>query len=139
MFCQNCGKEFDGNFCPECGTPAQRLESVEQGFVPVTSEETQMPSAEEPAMVSPDLSESQSQEVRDPAGDPVSESTYTTGGVTLDAPQVPQSQMPQGAPMGQQPQQWSYSAGQPAQFPGDPMQPMGQQPPKKKHTGLIVG
>lgn len=22
MFCTNCGTEFEGNFCPECGTPA---------------------------------------------------------------------------------------------------------------------
>lgn len=21
MFCSNCGKEFDGKFCPDCGTP----------------------------------------------------------------------------------------------------------------------
>ena len=23
MFCSNCGKEFDGKFCPECGTPVK--------------------------------------------------------------------------------------------------------------------
>lgn len=22
MYCRNCGKEYSGNFCPECGTPA---------------------------------------------------------------------------------------------------------------------
>ena len=24
MKCANCGKEFEGNFCPQCGTPAQK-------------------------------------------------------------------------------------------------------------------
>lgn len=23
MFCSNCGKKFDGKFCPDCGTPVE--------------------------------------------------------------------------------------------------------------------
>ncbi|WP_349945220.1 zinc ribbon domain-containing protein [Lacrimispora sp. BS-2] len=23
MYCSNCGKKYDGSFCPDCGTPAQ--------------------------------------------------------------------------------------------------------------------
>lgn len=25
MYCSNCGKEYSGSFCPECGTPAQGI------------------------------------------------------------------------------------------------------------------
>ncbi|WP_313256630.1 zinc ribbon domain-containing protein [Lacrimispora sp.] len=25
MYCTNCGKEFDGKFCPECGTPREEV------------------------------------------------------------------------------------------------------------------
>lgn len=140
MFCQNCGKEFEGNFCPDCGTPAQRAETVDQWKAPVVPEETQTPVMEETEAPSPDLSEPRMQEAKDPAGDPVIEPTYTTGGVTLEPPQMPQGQVPPQMPIGSQtPQQWSYASGQPTQFPGDPTQPIGQQPPKKKHTGLIVG
>lgn len=28
MFCTNCGKEFDGKFCPECGTPVTTSSST---------------------------------------------------------------------------------------------------------------
>lgn len=29
MFCSNCGKEYEGNFCPACGAPAQPAAPIE--------------------------------------------------------------------------------------------------------------
>ncbi len=26
MYCNNCGKEYEGGFCPECGTSSQKIE-----------------------------------------------------------------------------------------------------------------
>ena len=69
MFCQNCGKEFEGNFCPDCGTPVQRAETVDQWKAPVVPEETQTPVMEETEAPSPDLSEPRMQEAKDPAGE----------------------------------------------------------------------
>lgn len=36
MFCRNCGKEFDGKFCPECGAAAQNdVEFIQPSQEPV--------------------------------------------------------------------------------------------------------
>ena len=32
MHCSNCGNEFEGKFCPECGAPAQQVNIPEQPF-----------------------------------------------------------------------------------------------------------
>ncbi len=26
MYCGNCGRQYEGNFCPECGTPSKKIE-----------------------------------------------------------------------------------------------------------------
>lgn len=47
MKCPKCGAEFEGKFCPECGTPAPGSQSVNQSPV-------QQPAYQTPAPVQPD-------------------------------------------------------------------------------------
>lgn len=37
MYCTNCGKEFEGKFCPECGAPANTKEASAAGKIPTVS------------------------------------------------------------------------------------------------------
>ena len=34
MYCTNCGKEFDGKFCPECGTKAIHTDNLSESTTP---------------------------------------------------------------------------------------------------------
>ncbi len=125
MICRNCGQEFDGNFCPECGMPAPQPSPE-----PVITQD-------EPAQ--PDLSDG-----------------YANNTASQPTPDVEQPFQPSspGVSLGNNPPQQPYyqnnmqgyqnAPGQPGwnnqPQPGQPWNngPMGQ-PPKKKHTGLIIG
>lgn len=119
MTCQNCGHEFEGKFCPNCGTKAPQQ--------PVT------PPAATDFQPTPDVGQGY-QTPADPSGAPV--------GGTPDSnwqqpdPSQTYTQSPYAQPAYSQ-QQYSQQPGwnQQTQWQGTP----DGQPPKKKHTGLIIG
>ena len=46
MICKNCSAEFDGKFCPDCGTPAEIAEPVAEAPVvesPAVEEKVELP------------------------------------------------------------------------------------------------
>lgn len=43
MKCQKCGSEFEGKFCPECGTPAPEMQATQQPVPPTYPSQVPVP------------------------------------------------------------------------------------------------
>ena len=143
--CQNCGTEFEGNFCPRCGTPA------DGALKPPAAQTT---AAVPPQPIAPTM-EGESPRVQDtvPLQEIPQPVPTPSGDVPGEAPVIPQPvNSNAGFPGIPQPAQGSGMGNGPVQAPppmggtvppapgGVPPYAMPVQPPKKKNkTCLIVG